>query len=119
MSLKLLIDEDCQDRLLVKLLRNAGHDVITVNEAGLMGKSDLVILERAKTEKRVLLTYNCDDFESLHEIDSNHLGILAVYQNANHLKNMSFKEIVRAVNNIEKSEMILEKLFVSLNQWNY
>lgn len=119
MSLKLLIDEDCQDRLLVKLLRNAGHDVITVNETGLMGQPDSVILDRAKTDKRVLLTYNCDDFENLHQIDSNHSGILAVYQNANRLKNMSFKEIVRAINNIEKLEMELNRLFIPLNQWNY
>jgi hypothetical protein len=65
-----------------------------------MGQPDSVILDRAKADKRVLLTYNCDDFENLHEMNSNHLGILAVYQNANRLKNMSFKEIVRAISNI-------------------
>jgi predicted nuclease of predicted toxin-antitoxin system len=113
------MDEDCQDRLLVKLLRNAGHDVISVNESDLMGQPDSIILDRAKTDKHVLLTYNCDDFENLHQINSNHSGILSVYQNANLFKNIRFKEIVRAINNIEKSEMELNRLFIPLNQWNY
>ncbi|WP_334907623.1 DUF5615 family PIN-like protein [Nostoc sp.] len=48
MSLKLLIDEDSQAKRLVNLLQNAGHDVITVNEAGLMSKPDSVVLDYAR-----------------------------------------------------------------------
>jgi predicted nuclease of predicted toxin-antitoxin system len=47
LSLKLLIDEDAQDKVLVKLLRLAGHEVITVNEAGLMSQPDFIVLDYA------------------------------------------------------------------------
>ena len=42
MSLKLFIDEDSLAKPLVKTLRKAGHDVVTVNEVGLGSQSDLV-----------------------------------------------------------------------------
>ena len=62
MSLKLLIDEDSQAKALVQLLRKAGHDVVTVNEIGLVGQPDPVILAYAKQKNRILLTHNCQDF---------------------------------------------------------
>lgn len=119
MSLKLFIDEDTQDKLLVKLLRNAGHDVVTVNEAGLMGKADPLVLDYAIEQDRLLLTYNCDDFEALHQKNSNHSGILAVYRDTNPSKNMNFKAILRAIANLEAASIPLANQFISLNQWNY
>ena len=77
MSLKLLIDEDAQDKVLVKLLRQAGHEVITVNEAGLMSQPDFLVLDYARNADRILLTLNCRDFQSLHAADPHHPGILA------------------------------------------
>ena len=119
MSLKLLIDEDTQDKLLVRLLRNAGHDVITVNEAGLMGQTDPIVLDYARANSRLLLTYNCDDFEELHQVNSLHSGILAVYRDANSKKDMTFKTIVRALANLEAANIPLANQFISLNQWRY
>jgi predicted nuclease of predicted toxin-antitoxin system len=115
----LLLDEDIQDKLLVRLLRNSGHDVITVNGAGLMGQTDPIVLDYARTNSRLLLTYNCDDFEELHKVNSNHPGIFAVYQDANSLKNMTFKTIVRAITNLEAANVPLANQFIPLNQWNY
>ena len=119
MSLKLLIDEDAQDKLLVKLLKNASHTVITVNEAGLMGQADPIILSYAKVNCLVLLTYNCDDFLELHDANPNHSGILAVYHNADRSKDMNFKAIVRAITNLETANIPLTNQFISLNHWNY
>jgi predicted nuclease of predicted toxin-antitoxin system len=119
LSLKLIVDEDAQDKLLVKLLRNAGHDVITVNEAGLMSSSDPIVLDYARTNERLLLTYNCDDFEELHEAQPLHPGIFVVYRNNNSSKNMSFKDIVKAIANLEASEIPLVNQFIALNHWNY
>lgn len=119
MSLKLFVDEDIQDKLLVKLLRNAGHDVITVNEAGLGGSPDSIVLDYARTNDRLVLTYNCNDFEELHKVQPLHPGILAVYRDNNSSKNMSFKEIVKAIANLEAAMMPLANQFISLNQWNY
>jgi predicted nuclease of predicted toxin-antitoxin system len=119
LSLKLLIDEDSQDRLLVKLLRQAAHDVITVNEAGLTSQPDKIVFDYALANNRVLLTYNCDDFEALHEANPIHSGILAIYRGSNRSKNMSFKDIARAIANLESANIPLAKQFISLNHWNY
>ncbi len=119
MSLKLFIDEDSQDRILVKLLRNAGHDVVTVNEVGMNGQPDPVIFAYAREKNRLLFTFNCDDFEALHLAKPNHPGILVVYQEADFSKNMSYKEIVTAITNIEASGIPLANQFISLNHWNY
>jgi predicted nuclease of predicted toxin-antitoxin system len=73
-----------------KLLRQASHDVITVKEAELMGQPDSVVLNYAKKSNRILLTYNCDDFEALHEANSTHSGMLAIYRSSNRSKNMTF-----------------------------
>ncbi len=119
MSLRLLLDEDSLAQLLVKLLTAAGHNVLTINEVGLAGSSDDVVLDYARVENRILLTHNCDDFEDLHKITPNHPGILVVYRNANLLKNMSFKAIVKAIANLEAANVPLANQFISLNSWNY
>ena len=80
MSLRLLLDEDIQSHDLVGLLREAGHDVLTVNEAGLRGRNDERILAAAIGMNRIVMTFNADDFRDLHRADSNHSGIIAVYR---------------------------------------
>lgn len=119
MSLELLLDEDSQAKYLVNLLRAAGHDVLTINEAGLMGQSDSFVLEYARQQGRVLLTRNCDDFEEIHQINPVHPGILAVYQNPDATKNMNYQAIVKAIANLENADYVLENQFVILNQWDY
>jgi predicted nuclease of predicted toxin-antitoxin system len=88
LSLQLLIDEDCQAKPLISLLKKAGHDVITANEAGLAGKEDYLVLDYAIAENRVLLSQNCDDFQALHQEKPHHPGILVIYQNDLRSKNM-------------------------------
>lgn len=119
MSLKLFIDEDIQDRILIKLLRNANHNVITVNEAGLMGQADSYIFNYARQNSRTILTYNCNDFETIHLNEPEHSGILAVYRDYKFSKNMSFQNIVKAIANLEATSILLENQFITLNQWNY
>lgn len=119
MSLRLLLDEDSQAKYLVNLLRSAGHDVITVNEAGLEGQVDSEVLNCAIQERRSLLTRNCNDFRELHEINPNHSGVLAVYQDADPAKNMSYQAIMQAIANFEIASAAIKNQFVTLNQWNY
>lgn len=115
----MFIDENTQDKLLIKFLRQVGHDVLSVNEANLMGEDDPIVLDYARRNHRILLTYNADDFEELHEANSQHSGILAIYRDAYYSKNMSFKEIVKAIANLEATQIPLANQFISLNQWNY
>ena len=119
MSLRLLLDEDSQAKPLVKLLQNAGHDVVTVNEAGLASQSDSAVLDYARQSNRLLLTHNCNDFEVLHQQNSSHPGILAVYQNDDRSKNMSRRDIVAAIANLEAANIPLENQFIALNPWKY
>lgn len=113
------MDEDIQAKLLVSLLRKAGHDVRTINELNLMGTQDSLILDYAKQENRVLLTRNCQDFQALHEANSNHAGILAIYQDSNSSKSMTFQKIVKAINNLEDGNIPLNNQFIALNHWSY
>jgi predicted nuclease of predicted toxin-antitoxin system len=119
LSLRLLIDEDAQDKVLVKLLRETGHDLITVNEAGLTSQPDRIVFNYASKNNRIVLTFNCPDFEKLHQQTSTHPGIFVVYQEANPNKKMSFKQINRAIANLEAANFPLANQFISLNHWNY
>lgn len=119
MSLRLLIDEDSQAKLLVDLLRKATHDVTTINELQLSGVNDDSVFEQAIVLNRILLTKNCRDFETLHQQNNKHPGILAIYESSSSSKNMSFKNIVHAISNLEATQMPLQNQFISLNHWNY
>jgi predicted nuclease of predicted toxin-antitoxin system len=119
LSLKLLIDEDTQYKALVETLRASSHDVLTVNEAGLGGQKDPLVLDFAIRNNRLLLTRNCKDFKALHQANSSHPGILGIYQDRNYSKDLSIKEIARAISNLEASGISLTNQFNSLNQWNY
>jgi predicted nuclease of predicted toxin-antitoxin system len=119
LSLRLLVDEDTQDARLVSALRYAGHDILTVNEAGLPGQADSVILEYAHQERRVVLTMNCRDFLELHDAGDEHAGIVGIYKGQDPRKNMSFRAISVALANLSASGWEFAGQFVVLNAWNY
>ena len=68
---------------------------------------------------RVLLTRNCDDFKQLHQANPEHSEILAVYQDSEASKNMSYQAIVKAIDNLETAKYELNNQFFVLNQWSY
>ncbi len=119
MSLRLLIAEDSQSKMLVHLLRDARHGVLTVSEAGLRAKSDLEVMDRARSEDRVLLTRNCSDFLALHSTLPDHPGVLAVYEDAVRGKNLSYAQIVKAIANVVDTKQRLAGQFIVLNCWSY
>ncbi|MEM1293503.1 MAG: DUF5615 family PIN-like protein [Cyanobacteria bacterium P01_H01_bin.162] len=53
MSLTLLLDEDSQAKYLVNRLKSAQHDVITINEIGMVGASDDAVLLYAQQHNRL------------------------------------------------------------------
>jgi predicted nuclease of predicted toxin-antitoxin system len=119
LSLRLLVDEDTQAKRLVKLLREAAHDVLTVEEAGLEAHPDTQILEHARRQNRIVLTRNFEDFRALHEVGPQHPGICAMYEDRDAAKNMTRPAIARALANPEASGLELAGQFVALNAWNY
>jgi len=58
-------------------LRRLGHDVVTAQEDRRTSTPDLVILARAHTLGRAVLTYNRRHFERLHRQGAAHSGILS------------------------------------------
>ena len=119
MSLRLLIDEDTQDARLVSGLRAAGHDVLTVNEAGLPGQADSAVLAYASQNKRIVLTMNCRDFLELHDAGERHAGIVGIYKDRDPRKNMSFADIAAALANLTDFGWDFAGRFVVLNAWDY
>lgn len=63
---------------IVELLRSAGHDVLTTEEAGNSGVGipDEDVLGFAVRNERAVLTRNWDDFRRLHHSQPDHFGII-------------------------------------------
>ena len=122
MSLRLPLDEDTQAKRLIRLLREAGHDVQTATEAGLIHKPDAQVLAQAARETRLVMTRNCDDFLALHRAAPDPPGVLALYQH-NTVSDMSDADIVQALANLEAvsaaTGWALAGQFIVLNQWHY
>lgn len=75
--MKFLCDE-CVYAATVKLLKNLGHDIITVNELGLQSSSDEKILSTATKKRRILLTFD-QDFSNIYRFPlGTHSGIIIV-----------------------------------------
>lgn len=127
MSLNLLIDEDCQDKILVAKLRSAGHDVVTAKDAGLLAQPDSAVLAYAVANSRIVLTRNCNDYCNegaiLRASGTHHHGILLLYEKNDPEKDMSYDDIVRAVANINKAVqtgvLVLRDLEISLSYYRY
>ena len=117
--MRLLLDEDSQGRVVIRLLREAGHNVVTVSEVELVARSDADVFAFARQERRVLLTRNIRDFLALHDAHPEHPGILGVHMDKDVAKNMKDAEIVRATSNLEQSGWDIAGQFVALNAWNY
>lgn len=80
MQIKLYLDEDAEAENLVKALKLHKIDVLTTNEAGLKGASDIEQIEFAASQNRTIYTFNVRDFLPLHyellNLNQNHSGII-------------------------------------------
>ena len=63
-------------RRVVEILRDLGHDVLTVQEAGNSGLPDEEVVAFATTQNRAVLTLNRRHFIRLHQLQPNHPGII-------------------------------------------
>ncbi len=65
-------------RIVVKLLRDLGHDVLTAQEAEQANQRipDDQVLTFAIRDNRAVLTINRSDFIRLHNLQTNHAGII-------------------------------------------
>jgi predicted nuclease of predicted toxin-antitoxin system len=70
-------------RPVVKLLRDLGHNVLTVQEAGNAGLPDPEVLDFAILNQRTVLTQNRRDFKRLHKLRLDHAGIIVCTEDRN------------------------------------
>ncbi|HEY9786414.1 MAG TPA: DUF5615 family PIN-like protein [Candidatus Obscuribacterales bacterium] len=125
MRLKLLLDEDSQERILVAKLKKAGHDVVTAKEADLLARLDSEVLAYAVDNGRIVLTRNCEDFcneaASFKEKGQAHHGILLRYEKNDPKKDMSYDDIIKAIAKIEKAvargDLVLANHEISLSYY--
>ncbi|MBI2806503.1 MAG: DUF5615 family PIN-like protein [Planctomycetes bacterium] len=68
----------------VEVLRNRGHDVVTVQKDGWSAKPDCEVLARAHELGRSVITYNRRHYERLHRQGQDHSGIASAKQDDDH-----------------------------------
>jgi predicted nuclease of predicted toxin-antitoxin system len=119
--MRLYLDDDSVEALLVRLLRHAGHDVQILADVGMAGANDPVHLTHAIREGRAILTKNYGDFQELHllvrESQGHHPGILVVRQDANPRNTMDAYDIARAIRNLEAAGVPIVDEYTNLNAW--
>jgi len=91
----------------VEHLRNFGHDVLTVQEAGNANLKipDDHVLDFAGNNERVVLTLNRKDFKRLHRLHPDHAGIIICTDDGDR---MALAERINAA--ILAEEILLGKL---------
>jgi len=119
--LKIYLDDCADHNLLATLLRRAGHEVQTPRGAGTKGIEDREHLEYANQHGYMLMTFDPDDFRDLHQEWQNnahyHMGILLVYFENDVTKDMSYSDIVRAIDNLLASGVPIANEVHTLNHW--
>jgi len=103
------------------LLLRAGHDVETPADVHppLTGEDDAAHFAHAKAVGRAILTLNPRDFKELHNQDTDHPGILSVYQDNDPSKDMSHRQIVQAIASLESTGVSIVGGFWSLNAYRW
>jgi hypothetical protein len=121
LSLALYLDDCAFSHELRRLLLEAGHDVEVPADIQppLTGEADAVHFVHAKAAGRAILTLNPKDFKELHDQDPEHSGILVVCQDNDPTKDMSYREIVQAIANLESSGITIAGGFWVLNVYRW
>jgi uncharacterized protein with PIN domain len=78
MAIKFYCDEHV-DRAIARALRKRGVDILTAQEAGMLGAPDEDHLRLAASQRRVILTQDAD-FLRMHKSGVSHMGIIYAHQ---------------------------------------
>jgi hypothetical protein len=115
------LDDCADDKLLERLLTQAGYTVVTPRGAGTKGWHDPDHLHYAAQRGYALLTSNPADFVALHQQSQAqgqaHAGILLIYYDNIQVKDIKPRDIVGALENLIASGLPLTNALYNLNQW--
>jgi hypothetical protein len=119
--MRLYLDDDLDTNILIGLLQQEGHEVVSPRVARTRGVTDQTHLGYATDHVLVLLTANAKDFIALHEEwqqqGREHPGILIVYRENHPFRDMTFLQIARAVGRLEQSGIPIANTYHNLNFW--
>jgi hypothetical protein len=114
--IRLYLDEDTINASLVKALRNADLDVMTVTDAQRLGLSDEEQLIWAMSQRRVLYSYNVGDFCQLHStfiVDKrSHAGIILAPQRQYSIGQQQ-RGLLKLAASLSVDEVVNQLLFLS------
>ena len=119
--MRIYLDDDTVETLLVRLLRRAGHDTELPADAGLVGAADVIHLRHAIRNDRILLSHNFRDFENLHYLISDaggrHRGIFLIRKDNDPRRDMTPRGVVNAIARLLAAGLPIENGFHVLNHW--
>jgi hypothetical protein len=121
MPLSIYLDDSLDADLLMVLLGNAGHTVISPRDVSMSRADDDVHLEFAAQNSCALLTKDIKDFENLHadwqSQGRSHYGIFLVHYDGDVTKDMTYADIIRAIDNLLASGVPIANEVHHLNNW--
>ncbi len=117
--MNLYLDDDTIDRRLIAMLGRAGHRVVTPSDANLSGAPDAQHFIYANEQSLTVLTHNHDDFRDLHQVvhttNGKHCGLLIIRSDNDVSRDMTTRQIVSAIANLESSGVPIENEMYILN----
>lgn len=119
--MRLLLDENMNDRRLAARVRAHGHDPILSGDVGLLSAPDPRVSLWAISQALPVLTRDTSDFRDLHELimvaAGHHPGLLLIYFDDDPRHNMSDRAIACAISRLESSGVPIQDRIHPLNQW--
>lgn len=119
--MNLYLDDDTDERRFVALLVQAGHRVTRPGEVDRLGASDAQHFLYAIRQGLVLITRNHDDFLDLHEVvqaaRGTHPGLLIIRFDNDPTRDMTPRQMVRALATLEAAGVPLTNQVYILNHW--
>jgi hypothetical protein len=115
-QVRLYLDEDTIDKGLIKALRGADLDIVTVADARRLGLPDETQLMWATEQKRVVYSYNIGDFCRLHRdfmsAGNVHSGMILVSQR-DYSIGQRLRGLLKLVDDRSAEEMVNQLVFLS------
>lgn len=119
--MRLYLDDNTADQMLVRLLQKVGHTVVCPTDCGLDGASDARHFEHAIRQGLVVLTFDASDFGDLHQLivtaGGSHPGVLILRRDNNPKRDMDPKQIISAMGKLQRATISLLTQCIVLNHW--
>jgi predicted nuclease of predicted toxin-antitoxin system len=117
--MRLYLDDDMDANMLIRLLQEEGHEVMSPRTVAMRGAEDAAHLQYAAAHQCAVVTANVRDFLTLHqtwqEEGRQHAGILALYRENNPQRDLTYAQIARAISRLARAGLPLQNTFHTLN----